>query len=312
MPDVDRVMRAYPHQLSGGMLQRAMIAMALLCRPRLLIADEPTTALDVTIAAQILALLRRLQQEEGFSVLLITHDLGVVRRVCDRVAVLYAGRVVETAATAALFARRSTRTRAACSRPCPGPRRSAVRCARSRAASPPTWRAITGCAFAAAVSAWRRCAASRTPPRGLDRARPRGRLPLPGRRETPRDAAPRPVEPGGRPRRSPLVRITDLVKAYPAHVPGRGTVTIRALDGVSLQIAAGEAYGLVGESGSGKTTLARCLLRLTDVTSGRIEVDGRGHHPARRRRAAPAAAPGPGGVPGPGRHRSTPGRASPT
>ena len=104
MPDVDRVMRAYPHQLSGGMLQRAMIATALLCRPRLLIADEPTTALDVTIAAQILALLRRLQREEGFSVMLITHDLGVVRTVCDRVAVLYAGRVVETATTEALFA----------------------------------------------------------------------------------------------------------------------------------------------------------------------------------------------------------------
>jgi peptide/nickel transport system ATP-binding protein len=104
MPDVDRVMRAYPHQLSGGMLQRAMIATALLCRPRLLIADEPTTALDVTIAAQILALLRRLQREEGFSVMLITHDLGVVRNVCDRVAVLYAGRVVESATTEALFA----------------------------------------------------------------------------------------------------------------------------------------------------------------------------------------------------------------
>ena len=103
MPDVDRVMRAYPHQLSGGMLQRAMIATALLCHPRLIIADEPTTALDVTIAAQILQLLRRLQQEEGFSVLLITHDLGVVRAVCDRVAVLYAGRVVETAATNELF-----------------------------------------------------------------------------------------------------------------------------------------------------------------------------------------------------------------
>jgi oligopeptide/dipeptide ABC transporter ATP-binding protein len=104
MPDVERVIRAYPHQLSGGMLQRAMIATALLCRPRLIIADEPTTALDVTIAAQILALLRRLQREEGFSVMLITHDLGVVRSVCDRVAVLYAGRVVETATTEALFA----------------------------------------------------------------------------------------------------------------------------------------------------------------------------------------------------------------
>ncbi len=104
MPDVERVMRAYPHQLSGGMLQRAMIATALLCRPRLIIADEPTTALDVTIAAQILALLRRLQLDEGFSVMLITHDLGVVRRVCDRVAVLYAGRVVESATTEALFA----------------------------------------------------------------------------------------------------------------------------------------------------------------------------------------------------------------
>ena len=103
MPDVERVMRAYPHQLSGGMLQRAMIATALLCHPRLIIADEPTTALDVTIAAQILQLLRRLQQEEGFSMLLITHDLGVVRAVCDRVAVLYAGRVVETATTAELF-----------------------------------------------------------------------------------------------------------------------------------------------------------------------------------------------------------------
>jgi len=99
----ERVLRSYPHQLSGGMLQRAMIAMALVCRPALLIADEPTTALDVTIAAQILRLLRRLQEEKGFSVLFITHDLGVVRRVSDRVVVLYAGRVAEDAATADLF-----------------------------------------------------------------------------------------------------------------------------------------------------------------------------------------------------------------
>jgi peptide/nickel transport system ATP-binding protein len=103
LPEPERVLRAYPHQLSGGMLQRAMIAMALVCRPALLIADEPTTALDVTIAAQILRLLRRLQEEQGFSVLFITHDLGVVRRVSDRVVVLYAGRVAEDAVTAELF-----------------------------------------------------------------------------------------------------------------------------------------------------------------------------------------------------------------
>jgi peptide/nickel transport system ATP-binding protein len=103
MPEPERVRGAYPHQLSGGMLQRAMLAMSLLSKPRLLIADEPTTALDVTIAAQILELILGLQHEMGFSVLFITHDLGVIRRVSNRVAVLYAGRVVESAETQRLF-----------------------------------------------------------------------------------------------------------------------------------------------------------------------------------------------------------------
>jgi oligopeptide/dipeptide ABC transporter ATP-binding protein len=95
----------YPHQMSGGMKQRAMIAMALVCSPQLLIADEPTTALDVTIQAQILALLRELQREFSMSVLLITHDLGVVAETCDRVAVMYAGKIVEQAAVNDLFER---------------------------------------------------------------------------------------------------------------------------------------------------------------------------------------------------------------
>jgi oligopeptide/dipeptide ABC transporter ATP-binding protein len=105
MPDPQRQIDAYPHELSGGMRQRVMIAMALAGRPRLLVADEPTTALDVTIQAQILNLLRKLQQDSGMSVLLITHDLGVIAEMCDRVAVMYAGRVVEFGSALDIFDR---------------------------------------------------------------------------------------------------------------------------------------------------------------------------------------------------------------
>ena len=103
IPSAETLIHQYPHQISGGMRQRAMIAMALVCRPKLLIADEPTTALDVTIQAQILELLEDLQQEFGMSILIITHDLGIVADLADHVAVMYAGRIVESASTRELF-----------------------------------------------------------------------------------------------------------------------------------------------------------------------------------------------------------------
>ena len=104
IPDPQRVLKNYPHQLSGGMRQRVMIAMAMSCEPDLLIADEPTTALDVTIQAQILELMKKIQQDKGMSILLITHDLGVVAEMCSRVIVMYAGKIVEEAPVEILFA----------------------------------------------------------------------------------------------------------------------------------------------------------------------------------------------------------------
>ncbi len=105
MPDASKMMKHYPHTLSGGMRQRVMIAMALSCNPKLLIADEPTTALDVTIQAQIMTLLRELQQEIGMSMILITHDIGLVAQMADRVLVMYAGQIIEEASVKELFAR---------------------------------------------------------------------------------------------------------------------------------------------------------------------------------------------------------------
>ncbi|MBI4559713.1 MAG: ABC transporter ATP-binding protein [Candidatus Hydrogenedentes bacterium] len=105
IPDAERRMRAYPHQLSGGLRQRVMIAMAMITGPQLLIADEPTTALDVTVQAQVLAVIKKAQQETGAAVALITHDMGIVAGTCDRVLVMYAGRIVESAGTDAIFYR---------------------------------------------------------------------------------------------------------------------------------------------------------------------------------------------------------------
>ncbi len=149
IPEPERRVGEYPHQLSGGMRQRVMIAMALACNPEVLIADEPTTALDVTIQAQILALIRRLQKDLGMGVMLITHDLGVVAESCDRVLVMYAGRKVEEAAVLGLFDRPLHPYTRALMASMPSMNTRRARLAEIAGLVPSAQEAPRGCAFAA-------------------------------------------------------------------------------------------------------------------------------------------------------------------
>jgi peptide/nickel transport system ATP-binding protein len=158
LPDVQRMFDAYPHQLSGGQQQRVMIAMALSCNPRLLIADEPTTALDVTIQAQILKLLRDLQEQFDFSVILITHNLGVVAQTCERLAVLYAGRVAEIGTTEDIFNNPQHPYTRGLMNAIPHPGSRGKRMAAISGTVPSNPGALTGCPFAARCEfAFERC-----------------------------------------------------------------------------------------------------------------------------------------------------------
>lgn len=148
LPDTERVYRSYPHELSGGMLQRAMIAMALLCEPRLLILDEPTTALDVTVAKQILELILSLRDRFGFGVLLITHNLGVVSQTCDSVAVMYAGRIVESGPTRAVLGNPTHPYTAGLLGALPARHRPGTKLDAITGVVPGNLMAVSGCAFA--------------------------------------------------------------------------------------------------------------------------------------------------------------------
>ncbi len=266
--------RQHPHQFSGGMRQRAVTAMAMAGRPRLIIADEPTTALDVTVQAQVLDLLRRRQAETGAAIVLITHDLGVVAEMADRVLVMYAGRIVETATVHALFATPQHPYTAALLRSMPRlddqlderpdkrpEKRDGARL-RAIPGQPPSPIALPpGCAFLprCPVARNRAICAEHDPagpvachfpgqPRGPDLARPDVRRTKSG---------------------APLLEVEDLRVHFPMR---RGAV--RAVDGVSFTVHAGETLGLVGESGCGKTTTGRAVMGLVRATAGRIRFDG--------------------------------------
>ncbi|HWA24018.1 MAG TPA: dipeptide ABC transporter ATP-binding protein [Caulobacterales bacterium] len=213
IPEAERRLRQYPHELSGGMRQRVMIAMAMMAGPDLLIADEPTTALDSTVQAQVLDLLEDLQNDTGTAIALITHDMGVIARLAQRVCVMRKGEIVETAPVADLFA---------------NPREEYTRT--------------------------------------LIEAAPRieqGRSPL-----APAVAPDAPI----------LLDVQDLKVHYPIRLE-RGVFgkrkMLRAVDGVSFTLKAGETLGVVGESGCGKSTLARAILRLAHITEGTVTFLGR-------------------------------------
>ena len=272
-----RRMSEYPHRLSGGTRQRVMIAMALACGPKLLIADEPTTALDVTIQARILDLLRRLQQEFAMAVLLITHNLGVVAEFGDRLVVMYAGRAMEEGPVGEVFAQPSHPYTAGLIGSIPPLGRRLHRLAAIPGTLPPGNALPPGCRFSPrcdhAIAA---CRQGQPPLLSLVHDRRtacirQGEGVLTDPREA--DTAAKPPSPP----RADLLVVKDLRKAFPLTGDGlfqRSYGRIQAVERVSFTVAAGETLALVGESGCGKTTTAQLVIGLLAPDAGDVGFAG--------------------------------------
>ena len=285
MPDPEEVMKRYPHQLSGGMLQRCVIAMALMTDPSLLILDEPTTALDVTTQAVVLDLVADLKHEFDSAILYITHDLGVITKICDRVGVMYAGEFMEQAELRELFKRPRhpyTLDLLGCvPRFHPTPQKRSL--VTIPGAIPRVDELPQGCIFAPRCSFVEEACKAVRPPLAevaahhVSACRRWEDVPLPAEHLRDATEAVRVAEAEG-------VRPEVLVEAEGAEVHfktakglvrGRKARLIRAVDGVDLEVCVGQTLGVVGESGSGKTTVARAIIGLTPATGGEITLRGR-------------------------------------
>jgi peptide/nickel transport system ATP-binding protein len=268
--DVERRLEQYPHQLSGGMRQRVMIAMALACEPRLLIADEPTTALDVTIQAQILGLMRDLCDRLGISIVLITHNLGIVARYADRITVMYAGRAVESGPAADVFANPShPYTRGLIGSV---PRLDMARTGRLETieGQPPNLaEPMAGCRYAPRCPFALPICGQEPPqvavaPDHLSACHRALELPAFGSRRADPELSARTAS-----ETVPLLEVRKVTKSFDS-----GAQKLTAVRDVSLTVARGEVVSIVGESGCGKTTLGRMALGLTPATEGSVSFDG--------------------------------------
>ena len=263
----------YPHELSGGQQQRVMVAMALATEPSLLILDEPTTGLDATVEAEVLDLVEALRTEFSASVLFISHNLGIVSRLCDRVGVLYGGRLVEQAAAQELFARPRHPYTLGLLRCLPrlGMRKGVDPLSPIPGSLPPIGHDAPGCVFVdRCVLARDVCRQQAPPPYDVGpghTSRCHFAAEVPGIPPAPREAAPAATA-QAKSERAPLLRVEGARKTYRAH--GR---EVSAVDDVSFTIGRGEVFGLVGESGSGKTSLAKCIVGLVRVDAGEIALE---------------------------------------
>ena len=274
IPDPDKRIDNFPHELSGGMKQRVMIAMALACEPKLLIADEPTTALDVTIQAQVLRLMADLQKETGMGILLITHDMGIVNQMADDVSIMYAGKIVEQGSRDQIFNHMMHPYTRRLFESIPKPGDEAFELKTIPGLVPPATDYGEGCLFAD------RCAYT------MDVCRSRDSDVFPieqghsvrchlfeeGKAQTAAQEEPKvraPEKPIGH---EPLITVQNLKTWFPVRkgVLRRIANYVKAVDDVDLKLTQGSTVALVGESGCGKTTLGESILRLNRDTRGKV------------------------------------------